>query len=240
MNCHHRADGEGVHIPVGESSKIESREGCLRWPYTCFQHLLDCAVPSEDTRVINLLYLVGFYFDCIKISIGSSPISRIDDQSNSKWNGVPGHSFLPLSHRVEQVSTSSAKLSVRLLKYFLGTLIGQSSISFLSYQQSPRKIALWTPQTLDWVQREDHDNCESYSELREGKTVARQQWHLEEPWSDVPRPPKKKKKNSAGKDAYSQTRKTSDPPSASYDFDSYLLPSERAILGFLIHNAYYL
>ena len=30
MNCHQRANGRGVHMPVGDIPKVEGREGCLR------------------------------------------------------------------------------------------------------------------------------------------------------------------------------------------------------------------
>ena len=40
LSCHHRADGKGAHMPVGDILKEESREGVLRQP-SFNLHMLD-------------------------------------------------------------------------------------------------------------------------------------------------------------------------------------------------------
>ena len=57
--CHHRTDGKGVHMPMGNISQREIGKCHLGQPSACFQNLLDCIVLFEEQRNTVLLYLMG-------------------------------------------------------------------------------------------------------------------------------------------------------------------------------------
>ena len=48
LSCHHKANGNGIHIPMGNIPKIKSCQGCLARPCACFQYLLDWKVPLRE------------------------------------------------------------------------------------------------------------------------------------------------------------------------------------------------
>ena len=92
LSSHQRSNGKGVHMSVGNISKIE---GHLGGTCTCFQCLLDHTVAPKGEKSTNLLYFMGINFDCFTVSIGSQPISMTKNRSNPKQNGVktPTSSF---------------------------------------------------------------------------------------------------------------------------------------------------
>ena len=47
LGCHHRANGEGVQMPVGDILQVESREGRWGGPRSRLLYLLDRWVPLE-------------------------------------------------------------------------------------------------------------------------------------------------------------------------------------------------
>ena len=42
LNCHHKTDGKGAHMPVGDILKLKGRETTLRRPCPHLHCLLDC------------------------------------------------------------------------------------------------------------------------------------------------------------------------------------------------------
>ena len=47
VSRHHRTNGKGVQIPVGDISQVEGREGRLGGQRSRLQYLVNCAVPLE-------------------------------------------------------------------------------------------------------------------------------------------------------------------------------------------------
>ena len=99
-------------------------------------YLLDCKAASEEGRSTNLPHFEGISFECSAVSIGSRPISKIDNQSNQNENGISWCPFLPLSCRDEQVSTSMG----RLLQFCLSTSLelwkGRAASRLYLHQQN--------------------------------------------------------------------------------------------------------
>ena len=78
LNCHHSPNGEGIHIPVGDISQVESCKGRLKEPRSCLLNLLHYTVDPEERRSANLLYFVGFSHNCITIIFRQRPTCMVD------------------------------------------------------------------------------------------------------------------------------------------------------------------
>ena len=48
LSRHHRAEGKGVDMPMGDITMTEGSEGALGWSGTDLQYLLDCTVPLKQ------------------------------------------------------------------------------------------------------------------------------------------------------------------------------------------------
>ena len=51
---HHRPNGEGIPVPVGDISKAEGREGRMGRPSPSLQHLMDCTVFLNSNEMATI------------------------------------------------------------------------------------------------------------------------------------------------------------------------------------------
>ena len=62
LSHHHRTDGEGVQVPVGDIPQVEGREGRLSGPHSRLQYLMDTHTHTHThTHIYIYIYIWNFY-----------------------------------------------------------------------------------------------------------------------------------------------------------------------------------
>ena len=95
LSRHHRLDGKGIYMVVGDTSQVEGRKCCLGGPTPHPQHLMDCTVLLEKQWRGDLVDSVCPDPKIPAILISSRGVGVVNDGKEPERNGVSRHSILP-------------------------------------------------------------------------------------------------------------------------------------------------